>query len=495
MAAARGAPERGRAAVSGVARAATVARAARVAAVALLTALAGLSVGAPARADLSDDAARVARMWSLSGARVARRPPLFVEHGRSRLIAITPPPSGAAVAPGAAGAAVAPGAGGGDGASRGPGAAGAGRAKAEECLTVAFLAPRIVEFTVEPEPAPDDASAIEGLVHRLRGRDPDDERRVHSAAGAAMITRCGPARDELRRVTVGMLSPRGALEVVVAASDGAPERVQSILPERAFGPVAPRGDPGRPAEPGPLDARVVRAARRARADGALRVAPTEMRASVVGTGQFSVKLSEGCHRIDLMAEVPRATVRRATDIDAEAREAGSGRLLDRDRSDAPDARLDFCLGAPGVVEVPFLGAAGPVKVVLSDAQWPLPAYVPGHFGARARGNLAAALHRRHAPAPRAQPIAEAVGMQGDTLVPVQVEPGRCYFAAAALVRGEVRALRISAELGDRAARDDAGERSEGAGVAFCSELEESAAVRVVARGNSPVWVLAVWPMD
>ncbi|WP_437285150.1 hypothetical protein [Sorangium sp. So ce406] len=457
---------------------------ARAAVLSLLTALAGLSVGGPARADLSDDAARVARMWSLSGARVARLPPLFVEHGRSRLIAISPPPAGAAAgAAGRAGAA---------GAARDPGA---GRVKADECLTVAFLAPRIVEFTVEPEPAPGDASALEGLVGRLRGRDPDDERRVQSAAGAAMITRCGPAREELRRVTVDMLSSRGALDVVVAASSGVLDRVESILPERAFGPVAPRGDPGRPAEPGPLDARVGRAARRARADGALRVVPTDMRASVVGTGQFSVKLSEGCHRVDLMAEVPSATVRRATDIDAEAREAGTGRLLDRDRSDAPDARLDFCLGEPGVVEIPFLGAAGPVKVVLSDAQWSMPPYVPGHFGARARGNLAAALHRRHAPAPRAQPIAEAVGTQGDTLVPVQIEPGRCYFAAAALVRGELRALRISAELGDRAARDDAGDRSEGAGVAFCSDLEESAALRVAARGNSPVWALAVWPMD
>ncbi|XYH94268.1 hypothetical protein ACMHYB_41500 [Sorangium sp. So ce1128] len=458
-------------------------RTARAAVLTLLAALAGLSAGAPARADLSDDAARVARMWSLSGARVARLPPLFIEHGRTRLVAINPPPAGAAGAAGTSGA---------TGTAGTPGAAGA---KAAECLTAAFLAPRIVEFTLETSPLAGDVSALEGLVQRLRGRDPDEERRVHSVAGAAVITRCGPAREELGRVAVEVLSPRGAFDVVVAASSGPPERIESILPERAFGPVAPRGDPGRPAEPGPLDARVARAARRARAEGALRVVPTDMSSSVVGTGQFSVKLAEGCHRLDLMAEVPSATVRRATDLDAEAREAGTGRLLDRDRSDAPDARLDFCLGEPGVVELPFLGAAGPVKVVLSDAQWPMPPFVPGHFGARARGNLAAALHRRHAPAPRAQPIAEAVGAQGDTLVPVQVEPGRCYFAAAALVRGELRALRLSVELGDHAGRDDAGDSSEGAGVAFCSELEESAALRVGARGSSPVWVLAVWPMD
>ncbi|WP_437605940.1 hypothetical protein WMF20_33395 [Sorangium sp. So ce834] len=480
MAAARGLVERGRRAAAG---------AARGAALAALTALAGLTAGAPARADLGDDAARVARMWSLSGARVARLPPTFVEHGRLRVVAIDPPPAGVAGAPGAVSASGAASAG------RAAGASGAVAPKAEECLAVAFLAPRIVDFTLEPESSSGELSALEGLVHRLRGQDPEDERRIHSVAGAAAIVRCGDARETLRRVALEVLSPRGAFEVVVAASSGPPERLESILPERVSGPVAPRGDPGRPAEPGPLDTRVARAARRARADGAPRVAPLDMRASTVGTGQFSVKLAEGCHRLDLMAEVPSATVRRATDLDAEAREAGTGRLLDRDRSDAPDARLDFCLGGSGVVEVPFLGAAGPVKVVLSDAQWPMPPHVPGYFGARARGNLAAVLKRRHAPAPRAQAIAEAVGAQGDTLVPVEVEPGRCYFAAAALARGEMRALRISVELGDRAARDDAGEGGEGAGVAFCSEIEESAALRVSARGGSPVWVLAVWPMD
>ncbi|AUX45542.1 hypothetical protein SOCE26_070360 [Sorangium cellulosum] len=466
----------------------------------LLTALAGLSLGGPARADLSDDAARLARMWSLSGARVTRLPPIFVEHGRARVVAVPAPPrAGVPAAVGGAGGAPAAPSGRGARSAGGAGAAAGGRGgqgtPEDECLTVAFLAPRVVEFTLEPEESAGDLSALEDLVDRLRGDDGESERRVPSVAGAAAITRCGSAREGLRRMVVDVLSPRGAFDVVVAASSGPPERVASILPERVFGPVAPRGDPGRPAEPGPLDPRIARAARRARAEGAARVVQTDLRASVVGTGQFSVKLAEGCHRLDLMAEVPTATVRRATDLDAEVREVGTGRLLDRDRSDAPDARLDFCLGEPATVEVPFLGGAGPVKVVLSDAMWPMPALVPGHFGARARGGLAAALRRRRAPEPRAQPIAEAVGAQGDTLVPVQVEPGRCYFAAAAAARGELRGLRLTAEIGDRAARDDAGERGEGAGVAFCSEIEESAAVRVSARGSAPVWVLAVWPMD
>jgi hypothetical protein len=220
-----------------------------------------------------------------------------------------------------------------------------------------------------------------------------------------------------------------------------------------------------------------------------------MRASPTGAGQFAVKLTEGCHRLDVMAEVPLSVPRRATDVDAEARVPDAGRLLDRDRADAPDARLDFCVGEAGAIDVPFFGASGAVKVVLSDAWWPLPALVPTQFGARARGGFAAALRRRHGPEPRGQTLAEVVGVQGETLVPVTIEPGRCYFAALALIRGDARTVRIAAEVGDRAARDDAPEHGESAGAAFCSETEETAVLRVIVRGSSPWWALAVWPMD
>ena len=42
------------------------------------------------------------------------------------------------------------------------------------------------------------------------------------------------------------------------------------------------------------------------------------RASPAGLGRVALKLGEGCHRLDLMAEVPSVVPRRATDLDAEA---------------------------------------------------------------------------------------------------------------------------------------------------------------------------------
>jgi hypothetical protein len=215
----------------------------------------------------------------------------------------------------------------------------------------------------------------------------------------------------------------------------------------------------------------------------------------MGSGELSLRIAEGCHRIEILAEVPQVVPRRATDVDAEARDSETGRPLARDRADAPDARMDFCVGEPTTVDVPFVGAAGAVTVMVSDARWPIPKMVPTYWGARARGGLAMALRRRGAPNPREQAIFESIGVQGETAVPIEVEPGRCYLAAMGLLRGEARGMRLSAELSGRMLRDESADRSEGAAVAFCSETETSAVMRVDARGNSPWWVLLVWPMN
>ncbi len=356
--------------------------------------------------------------------------------------------------------------------------------------SVVVLAPRTADFTVETEILPDDQASIEQLLRRLHGHT---ERKIHSVAGAARIERCGSDRDGLRHLVLNVEASRAAAEVIVARSAAPLGPLEAVFPERMFGPLAPRGDPGRPVDPGPLADRIARAERRARGEGATRVVRVEQRASPEGAGEFAVRLPEGCHRLEVMSEVPNVVPRRATDIDAEVREAASGRVIDRDRGDAPDTRLLACVGETTMVEVPFMGASGPARVVLSDASWPISAAVPAQFGARARGGFAAALLRRRAPAPRAQPIADSVGVAGDTLVPIAVEPGRCYFAAVTLVRGESRGLRLFLDIGERSLRDDA--REDSAGVAFCAEDEEHAAVRVAARGNAPWWALAVWPMD
>ena len=307
-----------------------------------------------------------------------------------------------------------------------------------------------------------------------------------------MISRCGAARAEIRRVNVELASARAAVEIVVARSATPPAPISEALPERVAGPMAPRDAPIGPIEPGPLPDRLARAERRARDDGAEQVTRASMRSSIVGNGEFDVSLVAGCHRLEVMAEIPKNIPRRATDLDAEAR-TQDGHVLARDRAEAPDVRLDLCVGEATLVEVPFIGASGAVTVTLSDARWPIPAQVPSTFGARAQAGMFGALLLRRAPLPEKPEIRAALGVQGVSPMGVEIEPGRCYLAALGVVRGEARFIRLSARLGDRVARDEAQGR-DGVALAFCAEDEATATLEVDARGNGAWWALEVWPL-
>ena len=431
------------------------------------------------------------RLWSLAsdvdlaaGAppRVRRLQPVFMEQNRPTLVRLPPagaPDTRAASAPPASEASPAP----------------APTSPAHRCTTLVFLAPRTADFTVETEILPENDEILEQLLRQVRRGPP--EHRSRSVAGAVRIERCDEDRDRLRFAVLQTESARATVEVILAESVTPPGPLEGVFPERVFGPVAPSGDPGRPTEPGPLTERVQRAMRRGRTEGAARVTLTETIASIDGTGEVSIRLSEGCHRLEIMADIPPMLPRRATDLDADVREVapprGAPRLIDRDRGEAADALLLACVGESTPVEIPFAGAAGPVRVLVSDASFPVPKGVPAHLGARARAGFAAALMRWNIPAPDAPPIHEATGVSGETMIPVPVEPGRCYFAAVSMARGDSRVLRPSIEIEGRVLRDDA-VRSDSAGVTFCATTDERAVARVLAVGASTWWALSVWRM-
>lgn len=422
-----------------------------------ITALPILLGARQAAADLSEDAERLALEWSRRGASTQRLAPLFAEHGQSRIIDI---------------------------------AANAASDAAPGCITVAFLGAPTIDFAAAPLregvplellPLPDGHPAV--------SLDADS---VRSTQGIVTFTRCHEERRSLTRLVVSMRSQRGAIDTVVARSAASLGDAREVLSERVAGFVAPRGNPGRPLEPGPLQERVVRAEERARNDGAQSFARVSSAASAEGLGQTRLRLAEGCHRIAVMAAVPNTFPHHATDIDAEARD-DDGRVLARDRSETPDARLDFCVGEAVRVTVLYGGASGAVPVMVTDAVWPMPAFMPNHWGTRVRAGFASAFRRRNAPEPAALPAVESMGSSGATMIPVSIEPGRCYFAAAAVLRGEPRSIRIAATLGGRFVRDDALDRPEGVGLAFCSDGEESARIEIDARGSNVFWVFGLFP--
>ena len=437
------------------------------ASVLLLTSLGVLSVTTSARADLDGDAARLAASWTARGATLERLTPIFVERGRARVVDLDRPGVAA-------------------------------KAEGSGCVTVAILAARTTELLADEGDAGGRKSldpAAAPLIPRLSSSPhAEEDRRTRSAGGAAVISRCGITSFELKRITVEATSPRAAVEILVARSPAALGEISDALPERAAGLLAPRGDPGGPIEPGPIAERVARAERRARSEGAARVVKTVVRALPSGIGRTTLKLVEGCHRLDLMAEVSGVVPRRATDLDAEAHVQEGGRLLARDRADVPDARLDFCLGEQTLVDVAFAGASGAAQVTVSDALFATPKTVPVRWGPRARAGFAGALIKRHAPAPVDDALFETIGVQGVTSVPLAVIPGQCYLASVALIRGDARAIRMAATIGDRAPHDEALERPEGAAIAFCAGSARSAVIDVDVRGNGPWWALSVWGM-
>jgi hypothetical protein len=420
---------------------------------AFVVALGVLAGAREARATLVDDAGRVARTLADRGADVSRLPPVFLHHGRVRVLAPTRVDEG------------------------------------EGCTTIVLLGARSAELVVDAVGSDDERDAAATL-----DAPKAVDARTRSVSGIATLVRCGPTRRDLRRVLVELASPRGAVEVIVARSAGPLGSLADALADRAPGPSAPRGDPGPAPEPGPLDARVAAAERRARDEGADRVAHVAMRASARGAGEFDLRLGEGCHRLTLLGEVPASRPRPPTDLDAEARVQPGGEIVARDRGEAADARLDLCLAGPTMLEVPFVGAAGAVLVTVVDAVWPFPEAIPAQWGLATRAAIAGALRRHRAPTPTGAPSFETLGSAGFTTVPVPTEPGRCYLAALGVLRGAPRGLRLAARLAERSARDEVGDRRDGAAIAFCAEAEEVVTLDVEVRGASPWWTLVVWPM-
>lgn len=434
---------------------------------ALAAATATVLRGEPAGADLIDDAERLVEKWSQkAGTSVERRPPIFLDHGRVAALRLGDAKPVATAKDAKAG-----------------------------CVTVVLLTPRTAEIAIVPEalgapPAP--APALPSGHPTVAN---DDSGVVRSKAGVAMFERCGKEQAshplEADRLLVSAVSLRTTVEVLVARSAAPLASVESILPERSVGPAAPRGNAGRPLDPGPILERMARVEKRSRDDGAERVRKVTMTPSAVGTGEIDVNLGEGCHSLDLLADFG-TSARFPNDVDAEAHVGESGRMLARDRGESPDAHLELCLGEATDIEVTFIGAAGAASVTLVDATWPLPSGIPTEWGAETRGDVAAALRRRHAPPLPPEPLGSVMGVQGETLAPFAVEPGQCYLAAASLIRGDVKALGLTVEIGDRAPHDEVGERPEAALVAFCAVSEDHAALRIEARGAQPWWVGLIW---
>lgn len=415
--------------------------------VALSLVLAVPLVSGVARADARDVGARVVAEWRAAGATATTLPTRFLFDEESTVVGL-PPPSGAG------------------------------------CTVVAILGARGISFRARLSDAPTDPLL-----------PPEPGARGQSAAGILELRRCDPARP-VRHVVITTEAGRGALEVVVAHVDRPLPSLASLVPERIGGALPPMPEAGALLALTPPEKRADVAEARARRDGATTLPRAIIHASDDGGGEDDLAVEAGCHRIEVFGKEPgheRSVRRFRLDVDAEVKDGDH--LLARDRTEAPDARLETCVGSPTKLTLAFAGAPPQSELLVTRGIWALPEQLPTLWGPATRARLARVLFLRHVAPPADAPVLLGMGSTGTTPVSLPVETGGCYVAAVGLLRGKARQLQLRALVGARESVDERGAAEEAALVSFCVRDEEQPVrLEVLARGTGVSWGLAVFRM-
>jgi hypothetical protein len=432
-------------------------RIARAGAAAIL--VASILSASDVRADARSVAARVAEEWRTLGAETTVLPTRFVFDEETVVIPFTPPPLRADV-------------------DEAKGTA--------HCVHIAIIGARGLSFRAKLSDAPTDPLLA-----------PEPNARASSGAGVLELRRCDPARPEIRHVVLTTEAGRGAVEVVVATAPLVLPALGSIIPERTGG-VIPA-----PPEAGPLppvvaqDKRAEAAELRARREGAVVAPRTITRAADDGGGEEDLDLPAGCHRIEVFGREGEAARdgfgrgrRFRLDVDAELHDGEH--IIARDRTEAPDARLETCVGSPSRLTLTFAGAPPRSDLIVTRGAWPLPARLPAMWGSAPRSKMARVMFVRHVAVPPDDPVYLAQGSSGSTPLPLSVETGACYVAVVGVVRGRARQLQLRAFVGARESTDERGGAEEAALSTFCVKAEESAHLEVFARGSGLSWGLALF---
>lgn len=351
------------------------------------------------------------------------------------------------------------------------------------CTTVAIIGPRGLSFRARLDAASSDPLAA------------DPQTRGSSVAGVLELRRCSSSDKSVKHVLVQSDAGRGAIDVVVARSASELPALASVLPERTGGLLPPVPEPGLLPPLTPPEKRADVAEARSKRDGAHIGPRATFRAGDTGVGDGELALVPGCHRIELFARDPRSDRpgrRFRLDLDAELRDPEDDHVLARDRTEAPDARVETCVGESTPVNVVFAGAPPESTVIATISSWPLPNRLPSMWGSGTTSRMARAFFTRHVAAPASSPIFLAQGSTGMTPFAIPVEVGACYVAVVALSRGHARTLQLRALIGARESSDERGAADEAALTAFCARESEKVRLEVFIRGPGAGFGLAVF---
>ena len=315
---------------------------------------------------------------------------------------------------------------------------------------------------------------------------------LETQAGVGLLTRCGRRKAALRSgVSVRMMSARGAVDLIQLEHKKRPQDWLTALPKRyAIGKPLP--PPAMPAFRVPaVDVRVKEALQAATEQGAKRPLLLRLVANKHGRGGAALQLKRGCHRLSVVAAATAAS-RGRVDVDADIRRKGGARALAEDHGQAPDAVLSLCIASDAALLLRFLGAARKGRVYLVQASWPWPFLPAKGWPEDAQARLAWALYRSGVQSLPAKIYKRYVGASGDTALPLHVESGRCYFAAATATQGQVAALRLEAALAGRRYVDAVSRSGSAVALSFCAKKDGRVKLRVRQVGRSAWWLLQLW---
>ena len=346
--------------------------------------------------------------------------------------------------------------------------------KTASCATLAVLGTSNMQFLLDPG--------------RRAGHAPV-EWPEGSLAGVLEVTRCGPSKPALAALAIEMRSPRGVLEFLLLSSAEAPPPLTLVLPDRDPGPIAQTVSSGPRPVVAPLAVRVRALEERAAREQAVELTTLDLTAGAMGMGSTLLTLAPGCHRFDLLGE---ETERRATDVDLEIAELESNAVLASDHGESSDGDALVCVAAATPVNVRFGGVAPNAKLSLVRARWDLAPSLPARWPSEARAHMSGVLRSERRALGSAPLVDESLGVQGDTLWSVEVEPGACYFALAVGLHGDAAALSIAAQTARKVSQNRVDPDVPGVGVSFCAGAERRALLEVDARGLGLTWMSAVW---
>lgn len=345
----------------------------------------------------------------------------------------------------------------------------------EGCVSVAVLASPRVSFVLQ---------AGNGTGVDVRS----------SEVGWVQLHRCGARRLDLLRVLVEMRSPRGILQVLVGEAPAALPEVSSVLAHRDPGPKSPGGEAGPAPIPPPLEVRALAWEAQAKRDGASQIERQLVKPAGVQVPTARLSLGDGCHRISALGLQPsqRDAPR---DLDLFLRGEALYDLRREDQSENSDAEISLCLADPVPVRIGVLGLGTADPALLQHARFPMPTGLPEHWGPLVRARLAEAFFRRHSLGPPREPVYEALGVAGRTMLPLELERRTCYTAGSSVFSGSAKALLLEATPPDRDTALDSTSDAEAVIVAFCTGEAPAARLRVEAVGSSVAWLAAVWRVE